>query len=168
MPAPKGNKFAKNNPGGGRKTLYKPEYAEQAFKYSLLGADNKKMAEFFGVGETTIMDWQTKHHDFSEAVKGGKDKADSEIVNSLYQRAKGFTTKETDIKVIDGKIVKTTIIKQYPPDTAAAIIWLKNRQRQNWRDRQAEDDAPPVIVTVNVTKEEQVQIANNLRNEMLG
>jgi hypothetical protein len=26
--------------------------------------------------------------------------------------------------------------EHYPPDTTAAIFWLKNRRRNEWRDRQ--------------------------------
>ena len=26
-------------------------------------------------------------------------------------------------------------IERYPPDTAAAIFWLKNRQREQWREK---------------------------------
>lgn len=163
MPAPKGNTFAKGNKGGGRKTYYKKEYAEQAFKLCLLGADNKRLANFFSVGETTIIDWSNNHKEFSEAIKRGKEEADAEIAHSLYHRAKGYSHKDVDIRVIEGKVVTTEITKQYPPDTAAAMIWLKNRQRDKWRDKQAEDDAPPVVVAVSVTKEEAKDIASAIK-----
>ncbi|HKV99172.1 MAG TPA: hypothetical protein VJN96_05075 [Vicinamibacterales bacterium] len=29
----------------------------------------------------------------------------------------------------------TSVPKQFPPDTAAMIFWLKNRQPKRWRDR---------------------------------
>ncbi len=35
--------------------------------------------------------------------------------------------------MLDGIVVPYT--EHYPPDTAAAFIWLKNRQKQTWRDR---------------------------------
>ena len=40
-----------------------------------------------------------------------------------------------DIKVVDGIIVKTKLIKHYPPDSTAMIFWLKNRQKEKWRDK---------------------------------
>lgn len=165
MPAHKGNKYAAGNPGGGRKTTYKPEFAEQAFKLCLLGADNKRIADFFAVKESTIVWWISRHQEFSKAIKGSKDVADAEIANSLYNRAKGYSTIETDIRVIDGKIVLTEITKNYPPDTAAAIIWLKNRQRDKFRDKQPDDDAAPVILAVNVTPEEAKSISSAIKEQ---
>lgn len=36
---------------------------------------------------------------------------------------------------MNGEIVVTPTIKHYPPDTAAATLWLKNRQPNVWRDK---------------------------------
>jgi hypothetical protein len=33
-------------------------------------------------------------------------------------------------------ITVTPIMKHYPPDTGACFIWLKNRDPENWRDKQ--------------------------------
>jgi len=41
----------------GRKTDYKDEYNELAFKFSLLGATDKQMAGFFDVSEQTLNSW---------------------------------------------------------------------------------------------------------------
>ena len=38
-------------------------------------------------------------------------------------------------------IVPTT--KHYPPDTTAAIFWLKNRQKSKWRDKQDHEISGP-------------------------
>jgi hypothetical protein len=32
-------------------------------------------------------------------------------------------------------IIQTTVRKFYPPDTTAAIFWLKNRKPEEWRDK---------------------------------
>lgn len=55
---------------------------------------------------------------------------------SLYKRAMGCSTPDVDIKVIDGKVVETPLIKHYPPDPTSMIFWLKNRQKDKWRDKQ--------------------------------
>ena len=58
------------------------------------------------------------------------------MVASLYHRANGYSHPDVDIKVIDGEIVQTELIKYYPPDATSAIFWLKNRQPKKWRDKQ--------------------------------
>jgi uncharacterized protein YjcR len=89
MPAPKGNKFAQGNPGGGRKTIYKTEYADQAFKYALLGADEARIAELLEVSVKTIDRWKLAHKEFKTALYDGRVRADAEVAYSLYHRAKG-------------------------------------------------------------------------------
>jgi hypothetical protein len=33
------------------------------------------------------------------------------------------------------EVQEVPYVERYPPDTTAAIFWLKNRQREKWRDR---------------------------------
>ncbi|OZI20514.1 terminase [Bordetella genomosp. 9] len=118
-----------------RPSSYKPEYAEQARKLCLLGATDKELAGFFGTSEQTINAWKSAHPEFLEALKKGKQQADAEVADRLYQRALGYEHPEVDIRVVSGEIVQTPITKVYPPDTVAAIFWLKNRQKAAWRDK---------------------------------
>lgn len=134
MAAPKGNKHAAGNKG--KPSSYQPEYAEQARKLCLLGATDKELADFFNVSESTINKWKIDFVEFSESIKKGKDLADADVAERLFNRACGYVAPDVDIKVIDSQIVKTEIEKHYPPDTTAAIFWLKNRQRDKWKDKQ--------------------------------
>ncbi|CNI78492.1 Uncharacterised protein [Yersinia frederiksenii] len=118
-----------------RPTKYQKAYAEQARKLCLLGYTDKELADFFEVNEATINRWKRDHKEFCESIKKGKDISDGNVVDSLYQRAMGFVAPDLDIRVINDKIVKTEVTKHYPPDTAAAIFWLKNRQKKTWRDK---------------------------------
>ena len=119
----------------GRPTKYKAEFAEQAYKYCLLGADDKKLAYLFEVSESTINQWKKDHKEFSESIKKGKAFSDADVASRLFHRAMGYDHPEDDIRVVSGEIVITPTVKHYPPDTAAAIFWLKNRQREKWRDK---------------------------------
>ena len=116
-----------------RPSKYKPEFAEQAAKLCALGATDAQLADFFCVAVSTISLWKVQHPEFSEAIKVPKAEADERVEQSLYRRALGYEHDEVDIRVVGGEIVKTEIRKVYPPDTAAAIFWLKNRA--GWRDK---------------------------------
>lgn len=120
----------------GRKTAYKKEYCKLAYKLALLGLTDIEMAGVFEVSEQTFNNWKVKHPELFESIKEGKDIADVDVAVSLRQRALGYSHEDVDIRVVDGRIVKTKIIKHYPPDTAAAIFYLKNRQKLHWRDKQ--------------------------------
>lgn len=121
----------------GRPSSYNPKYAEQARKMCmLLNATDDKLADVFDVALSTIHKWKLDYPEFSDAIKSGKEAADANVAASLYERATGYSHPEVDIKVIDGQIVQTPLTKHYPPDTGAAMAWLKNRQPKVWRDRQ--------------------------------
>lgn len=148
MSAPNGNDFAKGNSGGGRPSEYRDEYAEQAYKLCLLGATDLKLADFFEVSERTINNWKSEHDEFFSCLKKGKIIADAEIAEGLYNRAKGAvinTQQAIKLKRVEydqGKrmleeerVEVVDLIQEVPPDTAAGIFWLKNRNPEMWRDK---------------------------------
>ena len=133
----------------GRPSKYKDEYAEQARKLCEFGATDQELAQFFEVGLTTIERWIAKHQEFRGALKAGKEKADDRVERSLYQRAIGYSHPEDKIFNDGGEPLIVPTVKHYPPDTTAAIFWLKNRRKEDWRDKQevehsSNKDAPLV------------------------
>jgi len=140
MSAKKGNDYAKGNKGGGRKSSYKEEYSDLAYKFCLLGATDKELAEMFEVSEVTINNWKDEHEEFSLALKKGKQIADANVADRLYKRAMGFEAPDVVTATFQGMITDMKeVTKVYPPDTTAAIFWLKNRQPKRWRDKQEID-----------------------------
>ncbi len=99
------------------------------------GATDKEVAEVLEVTEQTINNWKIAHPDFFESLKDWKINADSNVVRSLYERATGYSCRETKLFCHEGSIIAEDIIKQYPPDPTAMIFWLKNRQPKEWRDK---------------------------------
>lgn len=120
---------------GGRPSSYRKEFVQQAKKLAALGATDMDVADFFGVHVATIHRWKLEHTEFRDSLRLGKEVADERVVNSLYHRAVGYSHPEDDIRAVEGKIIITPTIKQYPPDTTAAIFWLKNRRHDEWRDK---------------------------------
>lgn len=120
---------------GGRPSSYKEEFAELTYNYCLLGATDKELAIFFDVEESTINNWKKQYPKFLESIKRGKEIANAQVAHSLFKRATGYDAPDTDIKVARGKIVKTKLIKHYPPDPTSMIYWLNNRQRDKWSNK---------------------------------
>lgn len=79
----------------GRPSPYKKEFNDLAYKYCLLGATDKRLAEFFEIDEATINRWKVKYPKFCEALKDGRERADAEVADSLFQKAKGYSHKDT-------------------------------------------------------------------------
>ena len=132
------NEELQPNPEG-RPSCYSDKYPEQAYKLALLGATDKQLGDFFDVSETTINNWKHAFPEFLVSIKRGKMQADAEIASSLYHRAKGYEHNETKVfcnadKDGKGVITKVEVTRHYPPDTGAAMAWLKNRQPKTWRD----------------------------------
>jgi hypothetical protein len=122
---------------GGRPTKYRPEFAEIAHKLTqALGATDKEVADFLSIDDATLYRWRHTHPEFCEALKVGKDVADQRVKQSLYRRAIGY--KHDAVKVFNnnGEAMLVPFTEHYPPDTTAAIFWLKNRDPDQWRDKQ--------------------------------
>ena len=119
----------------GRPTLYKPEYAEQAYKLCQLGATDIELAKFFNVSLDTIHEWSNVNEEFSESRKVGKKACDDRVERSLYQKALGFTREAEKVVIIDDVPVKVKYEEYVPPSDTAMIFWLKNRRKDQWRDR---------------------------------
>jgi hypothetical protein len=128
---------------GGRPSDYREIYAEKAYKLCLLGATDKEIAEVFGVSEQTLNAWKSEHPKFLESMQAGKEDADAAIAASLYHRAKGYEHPEVHVSNYQGHVTLTPLTKHYPPDTAAASLWLRNRQPRRWRDKVDVEHAGP-------------------------
>lgn len=120
---------------------FSPVYVEMAHNYCLLGADDAQLAKFFNVPASTIDKWKKDYPDFAGAIKSGRIMADAEVAASLYRRATGYQETEVttrEIKSPSGEVVSietVTVTRHLPPDTAACIFWLKNRQPTLWHDK---------------------------------
>jgi hypothetical protein len=95
----------------GRPSGYTQAHAITAHKLCLLGCHDERIAEILNISHSTINQWKLDYPEFSNALKDGRADADSTVASALYTKA------------ING-------------DTTAMIFWLKNRQKEYWRDKQ--------------------------------
>jgi transposase-like protein len=105
-----------------------------ARKCALLGATNAELADILDVNDSTIERWMREHREFGEAVRAGRQEADADVASRLYERATGYSHAEEKIFCnAGGQVTRVRTRRHYPPNTAAAIHWLKCRQPQVWR-----------------------------------
>jgi transcriptional regulator with XRE-family HTH domain len=100
-----------------------------------LGLTDEQIADVLGIATATLSDYKNKHPEFSEALKAGKAISDQKVVESLYKRATGYSHPETKVFCNEGEITTVNVVRHHPPDTTACIFWLKNRDKENWRDK---------------------------------
>lgn len=118
----------------GRRTTYKPEYAEQAYKFCLMGATDAQLADFLGIRESTLNKWKNAQPEFKDALRRGKVVADANVAEALYHRAIGYS--HPAVKIFadpkTGAVVRENYTEHYPPDVTACNSWLNNRQKLYW------------------------------------
>lgn len=141
------NKSKRESAKGGAPSKYSRAILIQVKRLAYLGCTDIEIAEFFDIHVDTLYEWKKKHKEFSEALKQGKTKADSLVAESLFKRAIGYKYKEETFERITSKDAassdeiikpefrKKVVVKELPPDVGAAFLWLKNRQRDKWKDK---------------------------------
>lgn len=122
------------------------------------GLTDAQIAKIFHITEQTLNNYK-KDEKFFESLKRGKAISDDRVIQSLYHRATGYSHPEVDIKIFKGKIIKTEVIKHYPPDSTSMIFWLKNRKPKDWKDRQEHGglDGGPIEAKLHIIYDDKPQ-----------
>ena len=74
------------------------------------GLTDEQIAYNMGIAKSTFYEWKKKNKDFSNALKKNKDIVDFEVENALLKSA------------MEGNVT-------------AQIFWLKNRKKNEWREK---------------------------------
>lgn len=74
------------------------------------GLTEEQIANNIGIDRTTLYRWKEKDCNIYNAIKKGKEVADYEVENALFKNA------------LDGNVT-------------AQIFWLKNRKKEQWREK---------------------------------
>lgn len=120
----------------GRPTSFNEAVRDKILQLAKDGKTEEQIAEIVGVHVNTLRNWKGKHQDFLWALNESKQVADDLVEASLFMRAVGYQHREEKVFCHEGMIITHETAKQYPPDSTAAIFWLKNRQPDRWRDKQ--------------------------------
>lgn len=133
----------------GRPSKLTPAAREKSVELAAQGKTNEQIADILGVHRRTIENWSTRDQEFLWALKEAKSHADDAVEASLFMRAVGYkhaalkffkgekrtTDPVTDETKVEDVVIEHPYTKHYPPDTTAAIFWLKNRRPDQWREK---------------------------------
>lgn len=126
------------------------------------GWTDAQVADFFGVTLPALHRWWKMNPKLKDLRRDWKEEADEKIERSLYENASGFRCVEEKVFVnfvdkvdvfgnVIGKrrvITRVKTAKQFQPNSTAAIFWLTNRKRQDWRRTREEEAQDPLSVKV--------------------
>lgn len=100
------------------------------------GLTDEQIAHNMGIATSTFYDWKNKYSEISKSLKKSKEIVDIEVENALLKRALGYTITIKEQKIDkDGCVHNLEKDVHIPADTTAQIFWLKNRRKQQWRDK---------------------------------
>jgi transcriptional regulator with XRE-family HTH domain len=100
------------------------------------GLTEEQIAKNMGISVKTLYNWKTDNLPILQALKKGKEVVDIEVENALLKRALGYTVTLKKQKVDkEGCVHDLFEDVHVPGDTTAQIFWLKNRKKQQWRDK---------------------------------
>ena len=114
-----------------RQRVYSPESAKLLRVLATLGATTAQMAEALSIHPALVKQWMDRKPGLGDLIRKCKEEADGRVVRSLWERATGYTH-TTKKRAKDGAVAN--VEEHYPPDVAACIFWLKNRQPGTWRN----------------------------------
>lgn len=111
------------------------------------GAEINEIAKKLGISRATLFKYQNDYSDFADALKKGKEIADSEVETSLIKECIGYSYEEitttttaiinkqtgeiTDLERIETR--KTT--KYARPSPTAIAYYLNNRVSDRWKNK---------------------------------
>ncbi len=134
MPVAKKARF-KVKPSG-RPSAYDPSYDDMVYRLALARLDDRAIADVLGISVATLNNWKIGHKTFLEALNRGKAPADADMATSLYRQGNGHFQRVEKVYIVNGKPKVVKYNEYFPPSAAASIFWMKNRQRDLWRDVQ--------------------------------
>ena len=109
------------------------------------GLTNEDICKNLGINVATLYRYKQLHSELCDALKNGKEIVDITVENALYKRTQGFRYDEVTTESMpiyeDGNITgyemreTKRVTKEVLPDPTSMIFWLKNRRKEQWRDK---------------------------------
>lgn len=119
----------------GPKTKFNETRGESFIRLAREGKTAPEIAACLGVSRRTLSNWMRRNGELLLAVRAARRLADRAVEAALFNRATGYSHFETKAFIYEGCVVTEDVVKHHPPDTTAAMFWLRNRQPKRWREK---------------------------------
>ena len=141
-----GSSFLSDNPEFNVPIDAKRKYSiEFIGKLARYGLTDEQICDVLGISAHILKRWARHDKQLAWVLRQGKEDADRMVAEALFRKALGFSYDESTVETKDegGRVTvsEKSTRKFVPPDVQAAIMWLVNRNPQNWK--------APAQVTVN-------------------
>ena len=139
MPAVRVGRRVRNREGrllAEGKRLFLPAHLDQVRAIAMRGLSKDEISELFDIQRRQLGVWEKQYPLFKKALEDGYTDADASVLSALYQTAVGYTHDEEKLFFWDGDVTRVETIKHYKPDVPAIKLWITNRQKDHWKDRQ--------------------------------
>ena len=114
---------------GGRPAKYRPEYCEKLIEHMTKGLSFEAFAGVLGVTKQTLYNWAEENPQFLDSKKIGTEKArlwwEAKAIDYLVNTEESTRDSEGNMQV-----KKTSL------NSTVWIFNMKNRFKEDWRDRQ--------------------------------
>lgn len=159
--------------------VFLPDCLDQVRAIASRGLTDDEMAEMFGISPKLIQRWKEFYPSFREAIEKGRTKADSKVVESLWQTATGLSVSGARARKRKQQVVKlkdadggeyyeiVELEEDVLPEFQAQRYWLDNRQPEHWGTKlQIGGDRSPGAkpVGIGVRDETKEEVINSILN----
>lgn len=120
----------------GRPSKYSPSLLPVTRNAADMGMTERELAKFLDISYATLQNWKSQYPEFREALMIGKEGPNQRVVAAAFQSAIGYTVEiKKGALNKQGELVEWTETQYIKPEPTMQIFWLKNRDNDNWNDR---------------------------------
>jgi hypothetical protein len=143
----------------GRPEAFQTSFIERAAKLYRNGAIDEEVAKSFKVALSTLYKWKAEKPEFSEAIKAAREVVTDKVEAALFKRATGFHVESVHFTAFQGAVIQTKFKEYYPPDTGAALGWLKANRPDRFREVSRVEHSGKVATTLEEMSVEELAAA---------
>lgn len=108
---------------------------ERVYRFCVLGMNNSQIAEHYALSVPQFDLFLKANPQALRALNDGREYAQANVAMAMHKRALGYQRTVTKVMQYQGEILTAEVSEDVPPDVAAQIFILKNRQPDLWKDR---------------------------------